>query len=210
MDITVKCPNCFQQVSKENRFCIFCGYDLSRVSDTAASTDTVPVIPEPPVTSSTPYDGPQYCPRGHDVPDPSLGFCSICGSPLVETPSPGESAIEEKGSTSKAAYVPTSPRINRKCKECGYDCDDPDLIYCPSCGVPLDNEAIEGTPDPGWLCACGNTNPSEMGFCSSCGKPKGWRPTEHKTEPKHEPVHIPKGMKPPTDSDLAPKATYEP
>lgn len=204
MDITIKCPNCYQQVSKDNKYCIFCGYDLSGAS-ASPSTEIPPVAPDSPVVGTIVHEGPRYCPKGHDVPDPSLGFCSICGSPLVNEPSGGFTPVEET-----AAYTPPpSPRhySNRKCK-CGYVCDDPDLSFCPSCGLPLDDSGV--SDDPGWICACGERNSSDMGFCVSCGKPKGWRPTETKPEPSKpsEESFIPSGMKPPRDDDLDVKSKY--
>ena len=200
MDVTVKCPNCNRQVSPKNQYCIYCGYTLS-----GDSSDII--YPEPPRDMPPPdsevmpeaYDGPRYCPRGHDVPDPSLGFCPICGSPLVETPSI-ETASSEGTMTGKSPQ----PRINRKCRGCGYECDDPDLSFCPSCGIPFESEEVNA---PEWKCVCGATNPEDLSFCTSCGKPKGWRlsSVEHSgSEPGHHTV--PEGMRPPTEYDLEPKA----
>ena len=204
MDITVKCPNCYQQVSKDNRYCIFCGYDLSGTSD-SSSPSTPPTESDPPVIGTVVYDGPRYCPNGHDVPNPSLGFCSICGSPLVNEPSSGSSPVEEP----VIETPPSPPRrySSRKCK-CGYVCDDPDLSFCPSCGLPLDGSGAEA--DPGWICICGERNSSDMGFCTTCGKPKGWRPPEPDPEPikPTEKPFIPFGMSPPKDDDLEVKSKY--
>lgn len=204
MDITVKCPNCYQQVSKDNKYCIFCGYDLSGVSG-SPSTSTPPVVADSPIVGTAVYEGPRYCPKGHDVPDPSLGFCSICGSPLVNEPIGGSTSVEKP----VVETPPPSPRRYsiRKC-ECGYVCDDPDLSFCPSCGLPLDSSgAID---DSGWECPCGERNSSDMGFCVSCGKPRGWRPPEPKPESSkpHEETFIPAGMKPPKDNDLDVKSKY--
>jgi len=207
MDITVKCPNCYQQVSKENRFCIFCGCDLSGASSAPVSSSPAPAAPAPAVVETpAPYSGPRYCPRGHDVPDPSLGFCSICGAPLVDAPAAAEAPAYEPAPA--PADEPAASHVKRICKGCGYDCDDPELMFCPSCGIPFGAEARE---EPDWTCACGAANPADMGFCCQCGHPKGWRPEERPSPtPTAEPVRIPRGMRPPTDFDLAPKTTYEP
>ena len=63
MKITVKCPNCFQQVSNDNRFCVFCGYDLSAATPAEPDTPSVTPAPEPPAPEPAVYDGPRFCPR---------------------------------------------------------------------------------------------------------------------------------------------------
>ena len=204
MDITVKCPNCYQQVSKDNRYCIFCGYDLSGSSDSSPSSPSSGES-DPPIIGTVVYDGPQYCPNGHDVTDPSLGFCSICGSLLVNEPSRGSTPAE--GPVVETPPPPPRRYSSRKCK-CGYVCDDPDLSFCPSCGLPLDDYGA--TDDPGWLCICGERNSSDMGFCTKCGKPKGWMTPEPDPEPIKLPEKpfIPSGMNPPKDDDLEVKSRY--
>ena len=84
MKITRKCPNCFQENSSEDLFCIFCGYDFRGTAPAGIPESGGTSIPDEPAAAA--YDGPRYCPRGHDVPDPSLGFCPICGSPLTDRP----------------------------------------------------------------------------------------------------------------------------
>ena len=203
MDITIKCPNCYQQVSKGNHYCIFCGYDLTSGSPEDARSIPASDVYADSSPESISYDGPRYCPRGHDVPDPSLGFCPTCGSPLVNEPSAG---------TSKAKYTPdvtSAPvghRINRTCK-CGYICDDPNLSFCPACGFPFDSSSP--SDNPGWVCACGATNKSDMGFCVSCGNSRGWRPSEAKHTKSDSDTYIPSGMKPPKDDDLNIKSKYD-
>ena len=85
MKISVKCPNCFQEVPEGNRFCIHCGYDLSGdAADSSAAKASVPVPTEAGRGAAAAFfTGPRFCPKGHDVPDPSLGFCPVCGLPLV-------------------------------------------------------------------------------------------------------------------------------
>jgi len=219
MKITIKCPNCYQQVTPDNRFCVYCGYDLSEASAPEETPAAAPVFAaDAPETASAPYDGPRYCPMGHDVPDPSLGFCPTCGSPLVDSPAAAEETpvyetampVEEP-----AAYAaepepvreaPAAP-VTRKCK-CGYVCDDPELNFCPSCGMPFDAPSSEWSEDPGWWCVCGENNTSDMAFCVACGKPKGYKTIEEPAA-KKETEAIPAGMKPPTDFDLNKKASYE-
>lgn len=207
MKITIKCPNCYQQLSSDNRFCLYCGYDLSKTSE---SSEEEPVLGdvESTKTDPAPYDGPCFCPKGHDVPDPSLGFCPICGSPLTYE----DSAYEETG-YEESPEIPEMPRrekpvhiVSRKCK-CGYICDDPELSFCPACGIPLDSASH--TEPYGWECVCGEMNPMDSDFCSSCGKPR--ESDEHKGESggKSSEPPIPYGMKPPTESDLDIKGPYE-
>ena len=211
MNITVKCPNCYQQVSNDNRFCIFCGYDLSGTESVPEDDLPTPELSDPVNSDPVFFDGPRFCPKGHDVPDPSLGFCSTCGSPLVDKPSESEETErEEEPPTSEEPVARMSKPdtiISRKCK-CGYVCDDPALSFCPACGIPLD--ATESVDDSGWVCVCGQLNPSDMLFCSECGKPKDWKPATYEPSVEHEGIDVPIGMKPPTDSDLDKKATYDP
>ena len=212
MNISVKCPNCSRQVSNENRYCTFCGYDLAKAADFDAPAAGSPADTVPEDTGAAYYDGPRFCPNGHDVPDPSLGFCPVCGSPLVDAP-----AAEERPAASPAIEVPPAPAPARavpvrKCS-CGYVCDDPGLSYCPECGLPLDTAAE--VYDSGWVCACGEMNASDTNFCIRCGQPKGGKtkggePT--RPEPKAYSADsdgpIPSGMKPPAEADLKVKSKY--
>ena len=227
MKITVKCPNCFQQVSNDNRFCVFCGYDLSAATPAEPDTPSVTPAPEPPAPDPAAYDGPRFCPRGHDVFDPSLGFCPTCGSPLVYEPAgasddigPAASSFpaeEPSPSYTEPVALEKEPArfASRKCK-CGYVCDDPELNFCPSCGMPLDDSG--SVDDPGWVCVrCGARNESDLNFCCFCGKSRGSGGPDLEPEPTKKPVPaprpepaIPNGMKPPTDNDLNVKSTYNP
>lgn len=198
MDVTIKCPNCYQQVSKDNRFCIFCGYDLSDMD----SSSSVELSTGGAVTDDRPaaYDGPRYCPKGHNVEDPSLGFCPTCGSPLVFEAASGGKVEEER------SFIPEVRRYASRTCKCGYACDDPDLSFCPSCGLPLETEdtiALER-----WECICGATNDMDLGFCEECGKPKGWRPSSSTSTPEDKMIEIPSGMVPLTESDLCIKSKY--
>lgn len=210
MKISVKCPNCYQQVSKDNRFCIFCGYDLEGVPSDSSDEKPVPVVSDPVTPDPVPYTGPCFCPKGHDVPDPSLGFCPTCGSPLIDEPSAEESSAEapfvfESPTDTEVRELPQEdpkPAVftSRKCR-CGYICDDPKLNFCPACGIPFDSYSETPVADA-WTCSCGKENPAEMAFCSECGAPKGSKPYPEKTVE----APVPDGMKPPTDDDLLRKS----
>ena len=197
MKITRKCPNCFQEIPAEERFCAFCGYDF-RGGDPAGAPEAaaVPAAEEP--AAAVPYDGPRYCPRGHDVPDPSLGFCPTCGAPLVNEPAEAapepygtdpvpDIGMPEEAPERAAETVFHAPAEPRTCPSCGYVCDDPEMGFCPSCGMPF-----------------GAAEEPEY--------------TEREREPVREALReayreaprIPCGMKPPTERDLAVKATYRP
>ena len=106
VNITIKCSHCFRQIPQGNRFCIYCGKPLF-LADRIAQQKTDAVQPSSPATESyvpthRSADNPvhrtvassstessevkRYCPNGHDVADPSLGFCVQCGFPLVDKP----------------------------------------------------------------------------------------------------------------------------
>lgn len=215
MKISVKCPNCYQQVSKENRFCIYCGYDLEGVSSDVPEDKPVSFVPAPVAPDPMPYTGPRFCPKGHDVPDPSLGFCPTCGSPLVDEYSAEDSSAEEASITEEP--VVTDERelekkesiafTSRKCR-CGYVCDDPELNFCPACGIPFDSDDYkpEVEEESPWRCTCGKMNPAEMLFCTACGSRKDRKPTPGGMPKETGEAVIPSGMKPPTDDDLLKKS----
>ena len=205
MDITIKCPNCYQQVAKDNRFCIFCGYDLTGSSPVSAEKDPGGYAPAEPAAESGPYDGPCFCPKGHDVPDPSLGFCPVCGSPLVNDPCAPEEPAAPAAEIPAAPPEPVRAPVIRKCS-CGYLCDDPDLSFCPACGLPLDGTSSAGASP--WVCSCGESNGPDMNFCIVCGKPKGWKPSAPTPAGSGAEVRIPEGMKAPGDDDLVIKSRY--
>ena len=207
MKITVKCPNCNQNVPHENRYCLFCGYDLSEKPGVPAEDLTEPVIPDPAEAEPAPYDGPRFCPRGHDVPDPSLGFCPVCGSPLTDAPSGPAEPEPEPGPEEVPVFPETrpAPAAIRTCGRCGYECDDPEMGFCPQCGMPFDEPAP--AEEPGWRCACGKENPPDLSFCLDCGKPKGWTPASGKPARHPADDSVPEGMKPPTKWDLDIKDT---
>lgn len=202
MEITVKCPNCYQQVPIGNAFCIHCGYSLNK----AAGPEALAFVPDAPASAgdaaaeaTVPYDGPRFCPNGHDVPDPSLGFCMVCGSPLVDEPVPDPPREPE----------PVRPRASiRTCSHCGYVCDDPDLSFCLNCGIPFEDAA---SPDPapapasGWTCECGHYNASDSAFCEKCGRCRDARTPEPTPAPMPagDETEIPDGMRPLTMQDLS-------
>ncbi len=108
--ISQKCPRCYKEIPGKDRFCIYCGQDLSapvagteqqavpatyrqaghtaatpsQTNYSPASTQSAPTHAAP--AHAAPVRKTGYCPNGHDIDDPSLGFCVICGSPLVDEP----------------------------------------------------------------------------------------------------------------------------
>lgn len=222
--MSIKCSNCLRDVPDGNRFCIFCGCPLTGDAGTPAA---------PAVESS--FTGPRFCPKGHDVPDPSLGFCPVCGSILTDEPGEPEPPVPEAPPIPEAPPAPeeppvpfmppipeppapSAPPVIRKCGGCGYICDDPGLSYCPSCGLPLEKTDVSPVAVEGdWICAdCGALNRLDMNFCSSCGHPKVKR-DEAPVPPRRfsdgatrrtDRAVIPEGMYMPTDEDLAVKNRY--
>ena len=211
MKITIQCPNCFEQVSRENRYCTFCGYDLTSAGPSGEGGKSDPPGPGP-APEPPPYDGPRYCPNGDEVENPSIGFCPVCGAPLVYEP-PVIPPVDKK-----EPEIPPdkpAPDFERICSICGYVCTDPKLKFCIMCANPFEPVSTGGGKEkppekPEWVCFCGVRNSPGMDYCKECGKPKGWKPEkEPPVPPAPEPV-VPNGMKPPTSFDLEPKATYDP
>ena len=176
MKITIKCPNCYQDILKDDSFCIFCGYDLTSTMANPISKDSAYDNTEESDISSKPYSGPCYCPAGHDVPDPSLGFCPVCGSPLIDTPPVDveETPTDEYIPEDEPEYDSGHRTVIRRCT-CGYECDDPDLNFCPACGLPFDLHDSSEFPV---------------------------KPSDHKTGSGEKKTSIPQGMRPPEDKDL--------
>ncbi len=219
----IKCSNCLRDVPDGNRFCIFCGCPLPGDAGT-------PAAPAAPAADAS-FAGPRFCPKGHDVPDPSLGFCPVCGSTLSDTPGEPEPPVPEAPPVPDEPPVPEAPPfpappvpdpslppVIRKCSGCGYVCDDPALSYCPSCGIPFEKPDAAPAPVEGtWTCAhCGAINRLDMNFCTSCGHAKV-KKADDPVRPysfsdgatrRTDRVVIPDGMYLPTDDDLAVKNRY--
>ena len=130
-------------------------------------------------------------------------YCLFCGYDLSGVPSEPEPDSVASGGFPRISIDYAS----RTCK-CGYVCDDPELNFCPACGLPL--KSVPASDDSGWRCVCGAMNRSDMHFCCTCGKPKDWKPSEPEPEPARpeKKVSIPAGMKAPDDGDLAVKYKY--
>ncbi len=184
MKITVKCPNCGGQNEQGDLYCTVCGVRLK---------EDVPPAPTPPSPEPAPEKAssakPMYCSRNpseHIIKDPTLGFCSICGAPLTETPA----APVSSGAPSPSG----APRV---CKN-GHVCSDPLAVTCPECGLPFENGARRGA----WKCeSCGHINSEEDNFCTNCRQKRG-----EKRGPEPAPVRhanpIPEGMHPAGEDDL--------
>jgi len=116
-----------------------------------------------------------------------------------------EPAVERKPEA-ESPSIPVTRRGKSRTCECGYVCDDPDLVYCPACGLPLGTST--SPESSGWKCACGNINGLDLAFCEECGKPKGWHPSDSSSSHDDVVVEVPSGMKPPSDLDLVVKSKY--
>lgn len=165
--------------------------------------EPVPAYEEPvPETPAPAAEAPAlYCPNGHPVTSPDLGFCAVCGALLVsgapEAPAP-------------APAEPARPEVrfvSSKCRICGTILYDDSLEYCPNCGNRITRESA--VPLPSWICTgCGAENDETNAFCLNCGKPRNAEPAPAEPEKKKHtpPPARPAGMKPPTADDLAVKS----
>ena len=221
MKITLQCPDCHQQVPEGNAFCIFCGCKLTPPEPEAPAAET-PASADAAWSAPAPYAGPCYCPNGHDVVDPSLGFCPVCGAPLVDEPPEPDILEEELLPVEKPRVKPVAetpeadpesptprPVAPRTCPN-GHTYADPSLVYCPECGMPFGAFEPE---KPRWRCACGHENDMDLAFCTECGMPRDGKAPgrrsafgRHAEKPKG-PTH-PAGMRAPTDDDLTVKHKF--
>ena len=167
------------------------------------------------------YAGPKYCPKGHEVADPSLGFCPVCGETLVDIPAvktepeveiASPKAVEADDDFEEVEEIVEiaddddfEEVVTRKCRKCGYECDDPALSFCPICGQPFGSATEPPELPKGWVCRNGHKNPESTRFCTVCGSRRG--DVGHKTpEPPVSGFTKPKGMEPPTEDDLMRKS----
>ena len=106
MSGSVKCPNCFQPVPKGNRFCIFCGNDLSGVEEAEPLGKWV-----------------RLCANGHRIDDPNLKFCTVCGLPLYPAAPSGGPA-------------PEAGKSKRRWECACGEKNDVGALICRTCGKP--------------------------------------------------------------------------
>lgn len=125
MKITKKCPNCYQEVHADSIFCVHCG---TRIEGGAAAEAAVPVTMAAPAAA---YAGPRFCPQGHRVENPALGFCEICGMTLVDEEV--QLAPEKEATATLAGTIRTC--VN------GHTTDDPEQRFCVICGKPMTETA---------------------------------------------------------------------
>lgn len=122
MQAMIKCPVCNKLVPEENEYCVYCGVRMKAEPEPAT-----PAKPAPDACA-----GPKYCPNGHTVSNPGLGFCSVCGKLLVDKPVP-----VPKAETVPHSFIDPAPSPVRRCCRNGHSFDDPELQYCPECAQPL-------------------------------------------------------------------------
>lgn len=135
------------------------------------------------------------CPNCNQPVTADSEFCIFCGTKL-----PALEAVPEK------TYPEPETTTVRKCKN-GHEFTDDKLTYCPLCGLPFESAETPLPKDETWICACGNTNPSDSNFCEKCGRSKELKTPRRKPEapkPTGSTV-IPEGMYTPTPDDLKKK-----
>lgn len=207
MRITIKCPNCGEQIEDGNAFCTVCGVKL--VGGATATVDT-PAYSAPVAESPVGASGVKmYCsmnPKEHVITNPELGFCPVCGALLTDSASDDAPSYTpphvETPAVSETPVVSSTPRTCRN----GHTYDDPFLTFCPECGMPFGDTdmGVEETPvRPAWTCSCGQENSDEDRFCINCRSERYAKKERIKkvVEPKPE-MYIPTGMYIPTDDDL--------
>lgn len=134
MASTKICPNCGAKNPSANRFCEDCGCDMNKVASS----------PAPKVTL--------FCPLGHTVSNPELGFCGVCGEKLTpEMPvPPAEDTAPVSNPFIELPVVPPTPLdppAGKKCPSCGA-MNPEDNIFCQECAANL-TAAPTATSTPG-------------------------------------------------------------
>lgn len=117
------CPNCGAKNPSANRFCEDCGYDMNKATSSLTTKATL------------------YCPNGHTISDPSLGFCDVCGEKLTSVMPISKSAdvISASASVADAPISPVTPIVEphgKKCPSCGA-MNPEDGMFCEECGAAL-------------------------------------------------------------------------
>lgn len=112
MASTKVCSNCGAKNQSSNRFCEDCGYDMNKTTSSPVPTTVL------------------YCPVGHTVSDPSLGFCDVCGEKLVSE----KPLIEHEPVKS---IPPVFESSGKKCPSCGA-MNPADGLFCEECAAELD------------------------------------------------------------------------
>lgn len=138
MEISIKCPNCNRQVPKDNDFCDFCGIKLNKSTAIETFSDSVrdSVFEDsmPPVSSKA-----MFCPTCRKPVTLALGFCPECGTPLVDKLT--DTDIPSVASFDAPSFSPST------CHKCKITYDDPELVFCPECGLRL-GEVPKPIPTP--------------------------------------------------------------
>lgn len=129
------------------------------------------------------------CPNCMQTVTDDSEFCIFCGTKLPSS-----------GAAASVVSSGTVGGISKKCKN-GHEFEDPDLLFCPICGLPFD-ESVSSTPTGHtWKCSCGHINPEDNNFCESCSRAKE-RKVRVAPDRKAEPTFIPEGMFIPSEGDL--------
>ncbi len=126
------------------------------------------------------------CPNCRQPVEDGNTFCPMCGVSIPADAAP---------------YVP--PRTVRKKCANGHVWTDPDLTYCPDCGLEL----TESAELPTWACPhCGAGNTGDGPICIFCGKNRfeAARPVPPPM-PRMSSDTLPSGLRPAITADLAKK-----
>ena len=132
MEFTIKCPNCGEQVAHDSVYCEFCGVKIDKAPATIPET-LVGAFDEPvaPVDMKA-----KFCSNCRKQVTLALGFCPDCGLPLVDKlPDTVATPPVRETTPMKNIVVPVvSPRT---CSKCKVSYNDPELVFCPECGLRL-------------------------------------------------------------------------
>lgn len=150
----VKCPKCGAEVSVESAFCHACGAPMPVKKVEPTNSDMVVCAK----CNSQVKAGMKFCtacgsamevkqpaaPKekvcpacGFKTSDIESAFCHNCGGKLVEADALGGAPAVVAPVVTEPVAVQSAVQVSntKKCVKCGFETDDPELLFCTECGT---------------------------------------------------------------------------
>ncbi len=112
-DNTVMCAKCNSRVKAGMKFCTACGSPMEVKQ---------PQLPKEKVCTAC----------GFKTSDMESAFCHNCGGKLVDSNAVGNAPV-----VAESVVVQSVVQVSntKKCVKCGFETDDPELLFCTECGT---------------------------------------------------------------------------